>query len=89
MMGRAAETAPEGGGHGDGLPGSSTEAFTQGGRGQDAARERPDVLFFDPKVPLRASRRAIQSLQEPTVVGGKALLRKSRCKGIIHEPITQ
>jgi len=45
-------------------------------------RERPDDLFFGAKTSLRASRRAIQLLQTPTVVVDETLSRKSRLKAV-------
>ena len=44
------EAVPEGGGHRDDLPASTTEAFTQAARGQVVARKLPMIFPSSEKV---------------------------------------
>jgi len=78
MTGRAAETAPEGEGRGNRLPGSAADASTQATRGQIVARERPENLLVEPERCLLVSRGVVESLSRPAASAGRRKSGKSR-----------
>jgi len=82
MTARTAEAAPEGGGHGGGLPASATDASTQAARGEIVAQRRPDDLVIDQKKSLPTSPSVVDSSGRPTTVARRKLSGKPRRKAV-------
>ena len=75
------ETARGEGGHGSGLPGSATDARTQGALGGIMARERPDAPFTEPEKCFLISGIVIESSERSATVVGRRLCGKCRLNG--------
>ena len=77
---RTVDRAPDGGGDGDGLLGSTAVQYLQPGSACVIARESPDAGLSGPQRPLLNPETVIASSERPTVILGRNPYRKSQTK---------